>query len=29
MIDELRVYHCAPGRLPDLSNQFETTTLKL
>lgn len=29
MIYELRVYHCAPGRLPDLNKRFETTTLKL
>ena len=29
MIYELRVYHCAPGRLPALNQRFETTTLKL
>lgn len=29
MIHELRVYHCAPGRLPDLNRRFETITLKL
>lgn len=29
MIYELRVYHCAPGRLPALLNRFETVTLKL
>ena len=29
MIHELRVYHCVPGRLPDLNRRFETTTLKL
>lgn len=28
MIYELRVYHCAPGRLPALNNRFETITLK-
>ena len=27
MIYELRVYHCAPGRLPALLKRFETTTL--
>lgn len=29
MIYELRVYHCAPGRLPMLHDRFENTTLKL
>ena len=29
MIHELRVYHCMPGRLPDLNNRFETITLKI
>ena len=29
MIYELRIYHCAPGRLPDLNKRFETATLKL
>ena len=29
MIYELRVYHCIPGRLPDLNRRFETITLKL
>lgn len=29
MIHELRIYHCAPGRLPDLNKRFETITLKL
>ena len=29
MIHELRVYHCMPGRLPDLSKRFESVTLKL
>lgn len=29
MIYELRIYHCVPGRLPDLNRRFETTTLKL
>jgi hypothetical protein len=28
MIHEMRVYHCAPGRLPALNNRFETITLK-
>ncbi|GAA4034206.1 NIPSNAP family protein [Actimicrobium antarcticum] len=27
MIHELRIYHCAPGRLPALHQRFETTTL--
>ena len=29
MIHELRVYHCMPGRLPDLNRRFENITLKL
>jgi len=29
MIHELRIYKCAPGRLPDLNKRFETVTLKL
>jgi hypothetical protein len=29
MIHELRIYHCAPGRLPDLNRRFETITLPL
>jgi hypothetical protein len=29
MIYELRIYHCLPGRLPDLLRRFETVTLKL
>ena len=29
MIHELRVYHCVPGRLPDLLRRFETVTLEL
>jgi hypothetical protein len=29
MLYELRIYHCAPGRLPDLNRRFETITLKL
>ncbi len=29
MIYELRVYHCVPGRLPDLLKRFETVTLKI
>lgn len=27
MIHELRIYHCMPGRLPDLNKRFETITL--
>jgi hypothetical protein len=27
MIVELRIYHCAPGRLPALHERFTTTTL--
>jgi hypothetical protein len=29
MIYELRVYHCVPGRLPDLIKRFDTITLPL
>lgn len=29
MIHELRIYHCAPGRLPALLKRFSTTTLKI
>jgi hypothetical protein len=29
MIHELRIYHAMPGRLPDLLNRFEKTTLRL
>lgn len=29
MIHELRVYHCVPGRLPDLNHRFESITLKI
>jgi hypothetical protein len=29
MLYELRIYHAAPGRLPDLNRRFETITLKL
>lgn len=29
MIHELRIYHCMPGRLPDLNKRFETITLKM
>ena len=29
MIHELRIYHCMPGRLPDLNQRFNTITLKL
>ncbi|HEX5328136.1 MAG TPA: NIPSNAP family protein [Acetobacteraceae bacterium] len=29
MLYELRVYECAPGRLPDLLKRFDTITLKL
>ena len=28
MIHELRIYHCAPGRLPALNARFENVTLK-
>ncbi len=27
MIYEMRIYHCAPGKLPDLLKRFEETTL--
>jgi len=29
MIHELRIYHCMPGRLPDLNKRFETATLAI
>jgi len=29
VIHELRIYHCVPGRLPDLNKRFETITMKL
>jgi hypothetical protein len=29
MIYELRVYHCMPGRLPDLNQRFVSSALKL
>ncbi len=29
MIYELRIYHCVPGRLPDLLKRFDTITLPL
>ncbi len=29
MIHELRIYHCMPGRLPDLNARFENVTLKI
>ena len=29
MLYELRVYHCVPGRLPNLLKRFDTITLKL
>ena len=29
MFHELRIYHCCPGRLPDLNRRFEIITLKL
>jgi hypothetical protein len=29
VIHELRIYHCAPGRLPALLKRFETKTLDL
>ena len=28
MLHELRIYHCMPGRLPDLNRRSETITLK-
>lgn len=29
MIHELRVYHCVPGRLPDLHRRFESAALRI
>ena len=29
MIHELRVYYCAPGKMPDLNKRFQNVTLKL
>ena len=29
MIYEMRVYHCVPGKLPNLLKRFETYTLKI
>ncbi len=29
MLYELRIYHCAPGRLPALLKRFESATLRL
>src|ERR1700741_3130099 len=29
MIHELRIYHCAPGRFPELLKRLETITLKI
>jgi len=29
MIYEQRIYHCCPGKLPDLLNRFETITLNI
>jgi hypothetical protein len=29
MIHELRIYHCMPGRLADVSNRFANITLKI
>jgi hypothetical protein len=29
MIRELRIYHCVPGRMPDLLNRFENVTIKI
>lgn len=29
MIHELRIYHCMPGRLPDLNKRFESATLAI
>jgi hypothetical protein len=27
MLYEMRIYHCMPGRLPDLNKRFEAVTL--
>ena len=29
MIYEMRIYHCLPGRLPDLNKRFESATLTI
>jgi len=29
MIYELRIYHCVPGRMPDVLKRFETITTKI
>ena len=29
MMHELRIYHCVPGKLPELHKRFENVTLKL
>jgi hypothetical protein len=29
MIHELRIYHCAPGRMPALNQRFQNITLKI
>ncbi|WP_439588887.1 NIPSNAP family protein [Hydrogenophaga sp.] len=29
MIHELRIYHCMPGRLPDVNKRFQSITLPL
>ena len=29
MMHELRIYHCVPGKLPELHRRFEHATLKL
>ena len=29
MLYELRIYHCVPGRLPDLNKRFANITLKI
>lgn len=29
MIHELRIYHCMPGRLPDVNQRFQSITLPL
>ncbi|HEX4617362.1 MAG TPA: NIPSNAP family protein, partial [Stellaceae bacterium] len=29
MLYELRVYHCVPGRLPDLLKRFDTITTRI
>ena len=29
MIYELRIYHCVPGRLPELVKRFDTITFNI